>query len=303
MLDSFIYSLNIIAPIFIIVALGAILMKLKFLNADFLEVCDRLVFKICLPCLLFVDIATAQTGDILNVKLIVFCVAAVTASFLIPCVLVPLLVKDNAKRGAFIQGVYRSNAAILGMTLAKNMFGDDGTATLAMILPFIVTLFNVFAVVILSVYAPADAKLSPAALAKRIVKTVATNPLIISIVLALVWRLTGLSMPVALISLGANFRLESLHGRVGLAVASSVCKTVIVPALAVFAAMALGFTGTSLGCVFIVFGGPAAVSSYIMAKQMKSDHELASQILLISTLMSLFTMFAGIFILRTAGLI
>ena len=120
------------------------------------------------------------------------------------------------------------------MTLAKNMFGDDGTATLAMILPFIVTLFNVFAVVILSVYAPADAKLSPAALAKRIVKTVATNPLIISIVLALVWRLTGLSMPVlmsrslgylsdmsmplALISLGANFRLESLHGRVGLAV-------------------------------------------------------------------------------------
>ena len=76
------------------------------------------------------------------------------------------------------------------------MFGDDGTATLAMILPFIVTLFNVFAVVILSVYAPADAKLSPAALAKRIVKTVATNPLIISIVLALVWRLTGLSMPV-----------------------------------------------------------------------------------------------------------
>ena len=311
MLDSFIYSLNIIAPIFIIVALGAILMKVKFLNADFLEVCDRLVFKICLPCLLFVDIATAQTGDILNVKLIVFCVAAVTASFLIPCVLVPLLVKDNAKRGAFIQGVYRSNAAILGMTLAKNMFGDDGTATLAMILPFIVTLFNV--------YAPADAKLSPAALAKRIVKTVATNPLIISIVLALVWRLTGLSMPVlmsrslgylsdmsmplALISLGANFRLESLHGRVGLAVASSVCKTVVVPTLAVFAAMAFGFTGTSLGCVFIVFGGPAAVSSYIMAKQMKSDHELASQILLISTLMSLFTMFAGIFILRTAGLI
>ena len=155
-------------------------MKVKFLNADSLAARDRLVFKICLPCLLFVDIATArqQTGDILNVKLIIFCVAAVTASFLIPCLVVPLFVKDNAKRGAFIQGVYRSNAAILGTTLAKNLFGDDGTATLATILPFIVTLFNVFAVVILSVYAPADAKLSPAALAKRIVKTVATNPLI-----------------------------------------------------------------------------------------------------------------------------
>lgn len=319
MLDSFIYSLNIIAPIFIIVALGAVLMKVKFLSAEFLEVCDRLVFKICLPCLLFHDIATAETGDIINVKLIIFCVAAVTASFLIPCVLVPIFVKDNAKRGAFIQGVYRSNAAILGMTIARNMFGDDGTATIAMILPFIVTLFNVFAVIILSVCAPADVKLSPGALAKRIGKTVATNPLIIAIVLALIWRLTGLSMPVlmlrslgylsdmsmplALISLGANFRLESLRGRVGLAVASSACKTIVVPVLAVLSAMAFGFAGTALGCVFIVFGGPAAVSSYIMAKQMKSDHELASQILLISTLMSLFTMFAGIFILRTVGLI
>ena len=319
MLDSFIYSLNIIAPIFIIVALGAVLMKVKFLSADFLEVCDRLVFKICLPCLLFHDIATAETGDIINVKLIIFCVAAVTASFLIPCVLVPIFVKDNAKRGAFIQGVYRSNAAILGMAIARNMFGDDGTATIAMILPFIVTLFNVFAVIILSVCAPADVKLSPGALAKRIGKTVATNPLIIAIVLALIWRLTGLSMPVlmsrslgylsdmsmplALISLGANFRLESLRGRVGLAVASSACKTIVVPTLAVLSAMAFGFKGTALGCVFIVFGGPAAVSSYIMAKQMKSDHELASQILLISTLMSLFTMFAGIFILRTVGLI
>ena len=319
MLDSFIYSLNIIAPIFIIVLLGAALKRADFLNDGFLEVCDRLVFKICLPCLLFADIATAETGAIADVRLIVFCVAAVTLSFLIPCAVVPIFLKDNAKRGAFIQGVYRSNAAILGMTLARNMFGDDGSATLAMILPFIVTLFNVFAVIILSVFAPADVKLSPAALGKRIVKTVVTNPLIIAIVLALIWRATGLSMPVlmsrslgyladmsmplALISLGANFTPSSLKGRLGLAIASSFCKTVAVPGFAVIFALLFGFRGTSLGCVFIVFGGPAAVSSYIMAKQMKSDHELAAQILLISTLMSLFTMFAGIFILRSTGLI
>ena len=319
MLDSFIYSLNIIAPIFIIVALGALLKRVKFLNEGFLAVCDKLVFKICLPCLLFVDIATAETGDIINVKLIVFCVAAVAMSFLLPCLLVPIFIKDNAKRGAFIQGVYRSNAAILGMTLARNMFGDDGSATLAMILPFIVTLFNVFAVILLSVFAPAEVRLSPSALLRRIAKTVATNPLIIAIVLALIWRVTGLpmpvlmsrslgyladmSMPLALISLGANFTPQSLRGRLGLAIGSSFCKTVVVPALAVLSALLLGFRGTALGCVFIVFGGPAAVSSYIMAKQMKSDHELAAQILLISTLMSLFTMFAGIFILRSTGLI
>ncbi|MCI8387207.1 MAG: AEC family transporter [Clostridiales bacterium] len=319
MLESFIYSLNIVAPIFVIVLLGAILKRVKFINENFISICDKLVFKICLPCLLFQDIATAESTGGGNVRLIIFCVVAVTLSFLLPCIFVPIFIKDNAKRGAFIQGVYRSNSAILGVTLASSMFGAEGRSTIAMVLSFVVTLFNVFAVIILSFYAPADVKLSRKDLFRKIAKTIATNPLIIAILLALVWRLTTLelpmiadrsltyladmSMPLALISLGANFTFESLRGRVGLAIVSSSLKTIVLPALTVISAMLLGFRGVELGVVFIIFGGPAAVSSYIMAKQMKSDYELASQILLISTLMSLVTLFAGIFILRATGLI
>ncbi len=319
MLDSFIYSLNIIAPIFIMVVLGAILKRLNFVNDGFIAVCDKLVFKICLPALLFVDIATTSHGASFDIRLIIFCVAAVILLFGLFCIFVPIFIKENPKRGAFIQGAYRSNAAILGMTLAENMFGESGTATVAMVLPFIVVLFNVFAVTILSLYAPSEVKLSRRDLAKRIVKTIVTNPLVISILLALLWMLTGLelpilvnrsldyladmSMPLALLSLGANFRLEALRGRLGMAIASSACKTIVAPLLTVLTALALGFRGASLGTVLIVFGGPTAVSSYIMAKQMKADYELASQILLISTLMSLFTLFAGIFILRSFALI
>ena len=77
----------------------------------------------------------------------------------------------------------------------------------------------------------------------------------------------------------------------------------VVPGITVLAAIAFGYRGVELGSVFIIFGGPAAVSSYIMAKEMKSDYQLASQILLISTLMSLFTLFLGIFILKATNLI
>ena len=319
MLESFLYSLNIVAPIFIIVLIGVFMKKKNFIDAKFVSICDKLVFKLALPALLFIDIATADAGDLLDPKLIFYCVFAVAATFLLACLIVPVFIKDNAKRGAFIQGVYRSNAAILGITLATNMFGEVGAATISMVLPFVVVLYNVFAVILLSVYAPADVKLKPAALMKRIGKTIVTNPLIIAIALALVWKATGftlpvlaertlgylanMSMPLALISLGANFTVESLHGRVGLAILSSACKTIVVPALAVLCGIAFGFSGVALGVIFIIFGGPAAVSSYIMAKEMKSDYELASQILLISTLMSLFTLFAGIFILKQTGLI
>ena len=115
--------------------------------------------------------------------------------------------------------------------------------------------------------------------------------------------LSNMATPLALISLGATFRMESLKGRLGLTLLASAIKTAILPAICCLAAIAIGFRGVELGVIFIQFGSPASVSSYIMAKQMKSDHELAGQIMLISTLMSVFTMFAGTFILRMAGLI
>ncbi len=318
MLDSIIYSINNIMPMFVIVVFGAILGRIKFLNDGFLAVCDKLVFKITLPCMLFVEIVSAQTVGF-NPKLIAYCITAVIVCLLLACLIVPLFIKDNAKRGAFIQGAYRSNAAIIGLTLAENLFPETGTATMSMVMPVVVVLFNGFAAVILSIYAPSNVQLKPRALIKSIAMTVITNPLIISIALALLWKLTGLSLPVvaekslnyfadmsmplALISLGASFKLDALKGRFGLAVVSSAAKTVLVPAAAVLCAIPFGFRGVELGTVFILFGGPTAVSSYIMAKQMKSDHELAGQILLISTLMSVLTLFAGTFILKQTGLI
>ena len=318
MLDSIIYSVNNIMPMFIIVVFGAILGKIGFVNEGFLSVCDKLVFKITLPCMLFIEIVSAEAVAF-NPKLIGFCIAAVVVCLVLACLIVPLFIKDNAKRGAFIQGIYRSNAAIIGLTMAENLFPETGTATMSTVMPFVVVLFNGFAAVLLSIYAPANAKLKPKALTISILKSVVTNPLIISIVLALLWKLTGLtlptvadkslnyladmSMPLALISLGASFKAESLRGRFGLAVISSTLKTAVVPAAVVLAAIPFGFRGVELGTIFILFGGPAAVSSYIMAKQMKSDHELAGQILLISTLMSVLTLFAGTLILKQTGLI
>ncbi len=319
MLESIIYSVNTIMPIFLLVVLGAVLGKFRFFGEGFLTVSDNLVFKVCLPCMLFVDIATANLSKAFDGKLILYSIIMVTAGFIVSSIIVPVFVKDNAKRGAFIQGTYRSNSAIIGVTMAFNMFGDSGTAAMATILPFVVALYNGFAVVTLSVYAPDEVKLSFKQLVLKIFKMVITNPLIISIALAILWALTGLSlptaaekslnylsgmaMPLALLSLGAGFKVASLKGRIGLAVCTSVIKTIIVPMVAVIGAVLLGFRGISLGVVFIVFGGPTAVSSYIMAKQMKSDHELAGQILLISTLMSVFTLFFGTFILKEFNLI
>ena len=319
MLESFLYSLNVVLPLFIIVILGFILGQRKFLTPEFLAVSEKFVFKVTLPAMLFLEVAHSNISESLDVPLIIFSCSGIALSVIVLCIIAPIFIKSNEKRGAFIQGVYRSNFAILGVPLAENMFGESGVKVIAIVMPFAIVMFNVLAVVVLSMYAPAEKKKSSGELFREILKNIVTNPLIIAVVLAIPLMLSPISLPVfvdkslsylsnttfalSLMSLGANFTAKSLKGRAALSVIGSVCKTAILPLIAVVAAVLIGFRNEPLGIILILFGAPTSVSSYIMAKNMGSDYELAGQILLLTTMMCLLTLFSGIFIMKSLALI
>ena len=319
MAGNFIYSINAVLPIILIVVLGWLLKRFAKLSDAFCDNADWLVFKIALPIMLFTEVSSCSLSDAPDVKMILFLVIAVTASFIVVSLLTVLFMKDREKRGAFIQGICRSNFAILGVPLAVNMFGEIGGTVIAIATPFVILMFNAYSVVILSVFSGDNGKKFSAKTLLGILKNVVTNPLIIAVLLGvpfMVWNipmptvatktlgyLSGLTTPLALLSLGANFRTESLKGRVLYALTASVSKTVVLPGIAVTAAAFAGLRGPSLGVVLICFGAPTAVSSYIMAKKMGNDHYLAGQILLLSTVMCSVTIFFGIFILKTLALI
>ena len=65
----------------------------------------------------------------------------------------------------------------------------------------------------------------------------------------------------------------------------------------------MGFTGPAIGAIFIVFGAPTAASSYIMAQSMGSDGDLAGEIVVFTTMMSVLSIFVGIAALRGFGII
>lgn len=319
MLNSFIYSINTVLPIFIIVALGWVLLRVKFITPDFTATAERLVFKVALPVMLFTEVSSADLDTDFDGRFIIFCCAGILISFILLCAFVPIFIKRDDRRGAFIQGIYRSNFAILGIPLAENMFGGDGMAQISMVMPFSIILFNVFAVFILSIYAPKDIKLTPPQFIRCIIINIITNPLIISVVAAVPFMIfkaefplvvtkslgyiSNMVMPLALISIGASFKFDALRGRIGTALIAALLRVAAVPAIAVSIAVLLGFRSTQLGIILILFGAPTAVTSYIMAKNMKSDHELAAQIILLTTLMCAVTLFAGVFVLKNFGLI
>lgn len=326
MFSDFLYAFNGVMPIFIVALVGYLLKCKNFLTEEFVKVADKLVFRVMLPCLLFtkvafIDMSTVKKQDYV---LIVFCIVAAVILTTLLCLIVPVFVKDRAKTGAFVQGVFRSNVAFLGVPFAMQLFGDEGGRLASIVLAAIVPVYNVLAVTVLCVFNPdkESDKVSFVGRITGILKGIIKNPLIISIVLALPFGIFGIgqyipafvitsvdyfakaSTTLALVTIGASFKASELKGRIGLAMCATVIKTILLPAAYMtFTHFVLGFTGVHLGIIMIVFGTPTAISSYIMAKNMKADVSLANQIVLLSTLCSMFTIFMFSFILKVIRLI
>ena len=337
-MDSIIFSFNAVFPLVILILLGFILKQQKlglFKEANdsktFFGYADKLVFNLALPVYIFNEIYGARVDKIFDWKLVVFCVSGIIISFLLLIFITPFFIKKKTSRGAFIQGIYRSNFAILGVPLAGNLFGDSGASTAALVIPFAIPLFNVLAVAILTINSdnsenPANPGNPGGAQTPRsknnalkIITGVIKNPLIISIIVALPFMLfkiglppviqksvsyiANMSTPLALISLGAGIDLRILKNNLLLPVAASLLRTVALPAAVVAAAVLLGFRDAGLVAVFVLFAAPTAVSSYIMAKNMNSDYELAGQIVALTTAVCPVTVFIGSFALKSFGLI
>lgn len=321
MLESFIYSFNSVAPIFLLVLIGMFLKKIKFLNQDFCSIADKLVFKVALPMKMFVSVSGTDLDTIFtkeNAGIITFFIVGIVAAFAILCVVIPPMLKSDYKCGAFIQGAFRGNFAIFALPLTTNMFGTAGEIAATMLMPVVTIMFNILAVIGFEIYAPKEGKKKKSQMLKEILISILKNPLIIGIAIGFLFSIlrtelsitvpafaldslsdiSSLAIPLALLSIGVNFNSQNLKGRIGIAMFSMSIKNLILPVIAVGIGILMGYRGIELTLLLVSFGSPTSVSSYIMAKNMHSDYELAGQILLLTTVFSLLTMFMFIFVLK-----
>ncbi len=316
MLDHFLYSLNATLPVFALMVLGWVLKRARFLNDEFIRVANRLVFNVALPCMLFLDIAGMDPSQLLDGRFVAYGFVVTLLSILGIWALTRLFLKDRAQVGAFVQGAYRSSAAILGAALITNIYGDAGYAPLMILAS--VPLYNVFAVLILVLEAGGGGKLDGARV-KRAALNVCKNPIILGILAGMPFALLGipipamaskcasmlgsLATPLALLAIGAGFVWGDALQKAGPTVAASAIKLVVLPALFLPIAVRLGFRNEQLMAILIMLGSPSTPSGYIMAKQMGNDGVLANGIVVLTTLLAAVTITGWIFLLRTLGLL
>ncbi|HJC57801.1 MAG TPA: AEC family transporter [Candidatus Eisenbergiella intestinipullorum] len=321
-MENLIFSLNATAPVFLMMLLGMLFRKLGWIDEAFASKMNQFVFLVPLPVLVFHDLAAADIGDVWDFSFVAFCFLATAASIAV-CALLSCLLKKREQRGEFIQASYRSSAALLGIALTTNIYGDAGLVPLMIIGS--VPLYNVMAVVVLSLTAPAGKTSGNAAgrerkaLWKHTLKGIVTNPIILGILAGLLWSvlrlplppilektvtsLGDLAAPLGLMAMGATFRLDKAVAQAKPAIAASVIKLLGFCVLFLPLAVRLGFREEALVAILIMLGSATTVSCYVMAKNMGHEGTLTSGVVMLTTLFSAFTITGWLFCLKSLGLV
>ena len=323
-MSDILFAVNATAPIVIMVAVGYFLKRIKLLDAGIGKTLNKLVFRIFLPAMLFLNMYKIESFEEIDFGFVWYAMAATALLFLVAIPAVCLVTGESSKRGSLLQSVFRANYALVGIPLATSLFGEEGSIMATVLSAFIIPVFNILAVVGLSIFA-SDKKPS----VKKVLIGIVKNPLIQSIALGFValciraifvktgvsFRLTDIepvyktlsslsavATPLALLALGAQFELSAIPELKRHIIFGVAARNFIVPLLALGIAYFMGcFEGAHFATFVAVFCTPVAVSSVPMAQEMDADVSLAGQLVVWSTVFSALGIFLASYILKLLG--
>lgn len=326
-------AVNAVAPIIGLIALGYILRRRNFLTEDFIKIANKLVFNIGIPVMLFVNIYDIESITDVRWDVVVYCTTIVTLLFGLGWLEGKTATSVEKRRGVVWQSAFRSNFAIIGLPLAQMLGGQQGAAVAAVLSAFAIPTFNIYGVIALSVYTGKKKG------AGEILKNIVLNPLVIGVGVGLVVlliraaqttifgrvvysverdtkfiytilsNLKALTTPLSLIVLGAQCEFSAVKGMLREIVTAVTTRVVIAPAIALVGMVALDAMGVlpcgngEIGAAIALFGSPVAVSSAIMATNMDNDGQLATQVVVWSSLFSMATIFLTVCILMGTGVL
>ena len=309
-MDNLIFSLNATIPVFLMMVLGYFFNKIGWIDDEFASKMNKFVFRVPLPVLLFGDLATVDFSEVWDMRFVLFCFVVTVCSITIAAA-VSCLWSDRSIKGEFIQVSYRSSAALLGIAFIQNIYGTAGMAPLMIIGS--VPLYNVMAVLVLSLFKPGQQGLD------RAMKGVVTNPIILGIVTGLAWSalhlpmpailnkavssVGGMATPMGLMAMGATFDFGKALSKVKPTVVAAFIKLVGFCAIFLPVAVQMGFREEKLVAILVMLGSATTVSSFVMAKNMKHDGTITACAVMMTTLLSAFSLTMWLFVMKSLGYI
>ncbi len=313
MIENLFFIIQVVLPVFLLVVVGIFLKQFKVIDDPFIKITSEFVYRVTLPVLIFMKLYDVDISRAYDSKLILLIIGGTFITFLISLITARNLKLAPKNEGVFVQGSFRSNFAIVGLAIILRMYGTEAVAKASFLLLFAMPLYNLLAIIALTIPFSKSKKLDFKGTLYEILK----NPLLIAISAAILYSLSGIglhstikitgnyiaetALPLALIAIGGSLNIKSIKEASALAFGSSFIKNILSPLIVTIAAFYWGVIGVDLGIIFIVFACPTAIASFVMAAGMNGNIKLAGNIIIISTLGSILTIITGLFFLKLQG--
>ena len=330
-------AFNAVIPIVLMILLGYLLRRSGAMDKNFVKVGNKLGFNVFLSTMLFVNVYTIESVDVIRWDVVLYCIPMILVVFLLCMATLGFTTRVPERRGVILQGSFRSNMAIIGLTLSSTLGGPEAVAVAAILSAFTIPVMNVLAVIALSLYVNPEGRSKPSV--KKILLNIAKNPLIIAISLGLVCLviralqmrcfgrlvfslsrdmkffytcltyLKSIASPLALLVLGGQFEFGATRSFLREIVAGTLWRVLICPLVTIGTAVLLTYAGVlnfganEFPALIALFGTPVAVSTAVMAGQMGNDEQLATQLVVWSSIASIVTMFLTVCLLMAGGML
>ncbi|MEM5583541.1 AEC family transporter [Roseibium sp. AS2] len=303
-------TLSIVAPVFILIGIGYALAQFRVLKQDASEALGQFVFVVAIPVLLFRTLIGADLSSGVPLALWASYFLGVGIAWVLGALIIRKGFGRDARAGA-IGGISAAfaNGIMVGLPLISAVYGEAGLVPLLLIISIHLAVMTILMAVAMERAAAIDSGTTKPPLGQLllgIARKLATNPLILAIVISFLWRLTGLeipeigmdvlnriaatALPLALLSLGMSLVQYGMRGNVIPGFLLATVKILVMPVV-VFVAGAFVFQLPPLwtAVATLTASCPTGANAYIFANRYGTGHAMSANAITVTTLSAILT--------------
>ena len=313
-LKIFLEVIGVTLPIFAVIAVGFFIKKKGIIKDQHVPLLNKLTYNFGLSSLIFLNIAENKLKEIFDVNILKVIFPTYFLFLIIVFLSFYFLKIKNKTKGAAIVSTYRSNMAFIGMPVLLYAYGSLATAKASIVIACLLPLNILNTALFLRLSNIQDSKDRKTDIKKLVIEII-TDPVIIAVIAGLlisyfsyeipapIFRffeiLSGIAVPLALISIGASFKFSHIKSNIKYLSVISFGKLILMPLLSlVFSIFIFKIGNLDRDIICLLCAMPLAVATFIQSERYNSDTDFVSSALIITTLISSVTITAWLFVLR-----
>ena len=310
-MENFLLSIHVVMPLVIYMAIGALLKKTGVVSQQSFRQLSQIVFYVAVPALCIENLRVLELGTVFSDPFALYIGGGILILFALCMAVVPLCTADNRRRGVLIHGIFRSNDGVFGIAVGTALLGEARMGGMILCIALTIPIYNFLAIVVMELYRGGKPDF------RKVLLQLVKNPILIGCVIGLLLSafhvnvplilakpLAGLSAmcsPLGFLALGGALTFDSIRENWKALTVVTLLRLIVIPVITVGALYLMGYRGEQILIATVIFGAPTAMTLYPMACSMNGDEKLAGGIVAVTSVLSMFTMFCFIFLLKQTG--